>query len=239
MELAVFTTACLLTGFSKSGLGGGIGGIITFMLVRTFGAQTAIAISLPVLMIADAFAIRSLWGQWEARFLHRLMPGVIVGVVIGTYVLATTPPNALTGIIGALMITFAVSRPLVRRFEGSHIIAGPGFGFAVGGIAGVTSALAHIGGSPVAIYLLLQRLEPIRYVGTIVMIFTVVNWIKVPAFLAADVFDWTLQLRLAPGLLAIPAGAAIGRRVVHRINREQFDRVILALIALGGVMLLM
>ncbi len=204
LQFIVFSIACPVTGFSKAGLGGGVGVLVTVLMLLVFPPQTAIAISLPMLIAADWTSARTMWGAWETVHLRRLLPGMVVGAVVGTYVLATAPSEALRRLIRLFMLLFVATWRWIRGLAGRPAISGRLLGTTTGVSAGVTSAIAHLGGPPVTGYLLLQRLAPLQFFPTTVLIFGTLNLIKVPAFVAADVFDWGLQLRLAPALVFIP-----------------------------------
>jgi len=53
-------------------------------------------------------------------------------------------------------------------------------GWLAGITSGITSTLAHGGGSPFSIFLIIQALEPKRFVATAAFYFFVLNWMKVP-----------------------------------------------------------
>jgi hypothetical protein len=107
-----------------------------------------------------------------------------------------------------------------------------------GASSGVTSTIAHAGGPPIAIYLLLVRATSRYYVATSALFFAVVNWLKVPGYLGAGVFDAGLIVRLAPTAALIPPGILIGRWAMGRISQQTFDRLILASLTAGAVLLL-
>ena len=60
-------------------------------------------------------------------------------------------------------------------------------GLLAGLIAGFSSTLAHAGGPPVAIYLLLQKVPPIEFNASTVLFFAILNWVKVPYYAYAGV----------------------------------------------------
>ena len=98
--------------------------------------------------------------------------------------------------------------------------------------------MAHSGGPPVAVYLLLQRVSPVPFVATSTFAFAIVNVVKVPAYLAAGLFDLELQLQLAWALGLVPVGVLVGRLLVGRIDKRLFHRVSVFLLACSGTYLL-
>ncbi len=78
----------LFIGLSKAGFGGGLGILTTPICVLAFGAQLrkpafAIGVILPLLCAGDAFSLYHYWGKWERKNLRFLLPGTIVGIVVG------------------------------------------------------------------------------------------------------------------------------------------------------------
>jgi hypothetical protein len=90
-----------------------------------------------------------------------------------------------------------------------------------GTLAGITSYIAHSGGPPYQAYVLPQKLEKMRYLGTTAIVFACLNWMKVPAYIYVGQMDWqSIQqaLWLAPfALLGAWSGAQISRLLPEKI----------------------
>lgn len=233
-------TAFFLTGLSKGGLGGAMGFLITPLLALVMPLQTAVGLMLPILILADVFAVASYWRRWETRHLAVLLAGAVAGVTLATLALVQVSPEALKKGLALLVLIFLLYKALeksilsrlsyrTRTWHG--LLAGSGAGFA--------STLAHAGGPPVAIYLLLQNLDPERYLATTALFFALLNWIKVPYYYAAGLFNFDLQLRLLPFALLTPLGVLAGRYLVQRINKPTFDRVVMVLLLISSLLLLL
>ncbi|HLT97865.1 MAG TPA: sulfite exporter TauE/SafE family protein [Acidimicrobiia bacterium] len=240
IEAVVVALAAFAIGFSKVGIGGGLGPLITAVMALVFDPQVALAILLPILIVGDAFSMAALWGKWGMAETLALMPGAVIGVAAGTYLISSISPRGLRLSMGIVVLGFVVYflvRPLLSASTRSVDSRWPGW--LAGSAAGLTSALAHSGGPPVTIYLLFRRLQPVAFVATTVLVFTIVNLIKVPAYAAAGIFDWDLQLQFWWVLPLIPIGTLLGRKLVHRINPVLFQRVMVALLAVAGLMLVL
>jgi uncharacterized membrane protein YfcA len=236
----VIGLAAFLTGLSKGGLGGSLGVLITPIVVLVMPSNQAVGFTLPILMLGDVFAMAAHWGYWDGKILRALLPGAIVGVTLGTFVLTNISAAVLRDALGVLVLVFFVYRLLEIRLQSRLALwKAKWLGVATGGLAGFTSTLAHAGGPPITIYLLMQKLSPPMFVATSVLFFTVVNWIKVPYYWVAGLFDFQTQLRLAWLLLAVPVGVWAGKWLTQRAPREIFDRIILVLLAITGVWLLL
>jgi hypothetical protein len=108
----------------------------------------------------------------------------------------------------------------------------------VGLLAGLTSAIANAGGPPMSAYLLLQKLEPVTFVATMTLFFTIVNLIKLPFFFANNVIDINLLLSIAWTIPLIPLGVWIGRWAIGRINRLWFERAMIVLVLAASLVLI-
>ena len=97
----------LLIGFSKGGFGGAIGGFSTPLLALVLPAHDIIGLLLPILMVADLFALRSYWRAWSVRHLLALVPGAVVGILIGTIYLANVSGDILRLSLGVVILLLA------------------------------------------------------------------------------------------------------------------------------------
>ncbi len=102
--------AVLFIGVAKAGFGGGLGMLVTPLCVLAFGPKTAIGILLPLLCAGDAISLYFYWRQWRAENLKFLLPGVLVGVVIGVQLIGQFSPRQLNIAIGIIAVLFADSK---------------------------------------------------------------------------------------------------------------------------------
>lgn len=235
----------LFIGLSKAGFGGGLGMLTTPICVLAFGAggrepSFAIGTLLPLLCAGDLFSMYHYWGKWERKNLHYLLPGVLVGVVIGVHLIDRFSPRQLNICIGALAISFVmfqwVKAALFRAegaFAPNHKIGIPcGIG------AGVTSTFAHGAGPVVSLFLIPQQMPKEIYVGTTVLVFTWINWIKVPFFAAKGIIDRDTLFTGLCYLPLIPLGVWLGVWLNRKFSERWFLRFVYALTLLAGIQLL-
>jgi uncharacterized membrane protein YfcA len=235
---AVVAVAALLIGLSKGGLGGGLGPLITILVALVVPADVAIGLLLPLLMVGDVTALVAHRGRWDRELLVRLLPGAVVGVAIASVALRGVTTDALRVVLAVVVLATVAYKVLEPRLGGRAVEVRPWHGALAGLVSGVTSTVAHVGGPPVVVYLVLARTPAVSYVATLAVFFTVVNWIKVPGYLAADLFEWELLWRLAPTAALIPVGTVVGRWAVHRVEQRTFDRTVLGLLVAGAALLL-
>jgi uncharacterized membrane protein YfcA len=242
----------LFIGLSKAGFGGGLGMLTTPLCALAFGPKAAIGILLPLLCAGDAFSMYHYWGKWDRRNLQFLLPGVIIGVFLGVQLIDRFSERQFKAIIGVLAVVFVVFqfvKEYIFRAEGTfspnHRLGVP---FGIG--TGVTSTFAHGAGPVVSMFLIPQRLPKELFVGTNVLIFFWVNWIKMPFF----VLDRTLMdlPLLAPEALItgttlkmtllylplVPLGVWLGVWLNRRIPETLFLKFVYALTFITGVQLI-
>lgn len=234
----------LFIGLSKAGFGGGLGMLTTPLCVLAFSAKGRdptfpIGIILPLLSAGDIFSMYYYWGKWERKNLKYLLPGVVLGVIVGVRLIGEFSPRQLNIAIGLLAIFFVVfqfAKEYIFRMEGAfapdHKLGVPcGIG------AGITSTFAHGAGPLVSMFLIPQQMPKELYVGTTVLIFTWVNWIKMPFFIYNGIIT---RETLITGLYyfpLVPLGVWLGVWLNRKFSEELFLRLVYLLTFLTGLQL--
>lgn len=236
----------LLVGVAKTGFGGGIGVIAVPLMMAAappeMEAGTEQAILLPILCLCDLFAIHFYWRKWSARDVVRLLPGGMAGIVLGALLMKeVSGEKALLQLaIGLLSVLFVIHQArrewIARRVETLRAGWGPGTMF--GGLAGFASMVAHAGGPPVVMFLLPRRLPRDLFVGSTVVFFIAVNYVKLVPYARLGLFSsdrLLASLALAP---FVAIGAYLGVRLNRLINENLFRIVIYVLLLATGLKLL-
>ncbi|WP_050415704.1 sulfite exporter TauE/SafE family protein [Azoarcus sp. CIB] len=231
--------AVLLTGVSKSGLGGAFGGLaVPFMALWITPAQAA-AVMLPLLVFIDWIGIRAYWRRWSSEEIRLLLPAAALGMLVGAVVFGWMPEKAVKGCVGAIAVLFALDR--IFGLRARLKLSGPpgkGAGLFWGAVSGFTSTIAHAGSPPLLVYLLNRGLAKDTFVATTVIYFTVVNAVKIVPYAALGLFTWEslkMSLLLAP---IAPVGVWIGLKALKRIPERAFFVFATAMLGLSGVKLL-
>ncbi|WP_423707915.1 sulfite exporter TauE/SafE family protein [Undibacterium sp. WLX3042] len=231
--------AVLITGISKSGLGGALGGLAVPFLSLWISPRDAAAVMLPILIAMDMVGIRAWSGKADWRDLRVLIPGAIVGIVLGTLAFGVMSDRLVKGMIGLIAVGFTLDRLLRHRGQATTEQRPPRmFGWFSGVGAGFTSTLAHAGGPPVMIYLLSWRQPRETFVATTVFFFSVINLAKLPFYIALGLFSIDTLTMSAILLPLVPAGVWIGMRLLTRIPERPFYLFATAALGLSGVKLL-
>jgi len=237
--------AVLLVGIAKTGFGGGIGVVAVPLMMAAAppamrgGAEQAIL--LPILCFCDLFALYFYWGKWSVRDVVRLLPGGILGILVGAFLMKhvtnhKAPLQLAIGILSIVFVVYQFARTwILKRMEGIH--PGWGLGTTFGGLAGFASMVAHAGGPPVVMYLLPRNLDRRIFVGTTVIFFAVVNYAKLVPYSQLGLFTWDrflLSLALAP---LVPIGTWVGARLNNWISERAFRFVVYSLLFATGIKL--
>lgn len=232
--------AVLFIGLAKAGFGGGLGMLVTPLTVLAFDAKLAIGILLPLLCAGDLFSMYFYWGKWRRDNLRYLLPGVVVGVILGVQLIGRFSARELNIAIGLLAVTF-VAFQVVKEwifkaegaFEPNHAI-----GLPCGVGAGITSTFAHGAGPVISMFLIPQRLPKEIFVGTNVLIFTWVNWIKLPFFVGNHIITPETLVISAWYFPLIPVGVWLGVWLNRRVSEGLFAQLIYLFTFLAGLQLI-
>lgn len=229
--------AVLMTGISKSALGGALGGLAVPFMAMWLPAREAAAVMLPILVLMDLVGIRAFWGRASMPELKTLIPAALVGIALGTLTFGLVPDRGVKAVIGAIAVWFAIDR-VMRR--GAKPAAEPGRARAWlwGGVSGVTSTLAHAGGPPLLVYLLGRGLPRETFVATTVFYFAVINAAKVPFYVGLGLFSresLLISLCFAP---LVPLGVWLGMRLLTRLPERPFYVFATAALGLSGLKLI-
>lgn len=227
--------AVLLTGISKSGLGGGAGGVSTPLLSMVISPVSAAAIMLPVLCVMDIFGIRAYLGLWDRALARRILAGGLAGCAAGAATFSWLDENWIRILLGAIALGFLGFSYLPRK---SRYVPSPRAGWFWSALSGYTSFVTHAGGPPLMVYLLPLRLDKTRFIATSLVFFAAMNYAKILPYLWLGLFD---ARNLASSALLVPVGIAgvyLGIALQKRIAPRMFYRVVHSLLLLTGAKLL-
>lgn len=228
-----------LVGMSKGGVGASLGALAVPLVGLVLPINDVIGMMLPVLMLADLLAVGVHWRRWDNRLVLLLIPASIIGVAIGTLFLTNAPVSLIRAVIGLMVLIFAAYRLLERRIA-TRLTYTPRkwHGLLAGSVAGFTSSVAHTGGPPIGVYLLMQNLQPRVFAATSAIFFMILNVIKVPFYYFGNVFNIALLAQFLWLLPAVPLGVWAGKGLVTRVSKELYDRIILALLIVTALLLI-
>jgi len=232
--------AILLTGISKAGLGGALGGLAVPLMAMWISPRDAVAVVLPILIVMDMAGIRAWHGKADWRDLRMLIPAALLGIGLGTLAFGVLSDRMVKIVLGLIAVSFAADRLLRGSRDGGtgELPASRGFAWLCGAGAGFTSTLAHAGGPPIMAYLLSRRLPKETFVATSVFFFTVINLAKLPFYLSIGLFSTDTLIMSAMLIPLVPVGVWLGLRLIRRIPERPFYLFATLALGLSGVKLL-
>lgn len=235
----VVALGMFLIGMSKGGMGATLGALAVPLMALVLPTKGVIGMMPPILMLADLLAVSAHWKRWDNRLVWLLVPASVVGVGIGTFFLASAPVDVIRVSMGVIVLLLAGYKLLEGRvFKRMTYTPRTWHGLLAGSVAGFTSSVAHNGGPPISIYLLMQNLQPRVFAATSAIFFLILNYIKVPFYLFAGVFDFELLWDFLWLVPLVPLGVWAGKWLVVRVSKELYDTVILLLLVVTALMLI-
>lgn len=229
--------AVLLYGVSKGGFGGAVSILAVPIMALAMPPTQAAAILLPILVVMDAFVVKTYWGVFDRTALLYLLPGALLGILIGFVSADAMNEHYMRILIGVLALGFGAQQLLGRNSHTSskhnRVSAG-----VLGTLSGFTSFSIHAGGAPFTVYLQPKRLSPLLFAGTAGIFFAVVNVVKLVPYYALGQFtsdNLIYSLALVP---LAPLGVKIGHALVKRSGAAFYYQVISFFLLVIGVKLL-
>ncbi len=219
--------------YVRAAIGFGSGLISVALLSLFFPIKETV----PVVLLLDLLgsAVLGAYDFHEIRWpeLRVLVPGSLVGLVVGSFILADTNAQSLTRFLGVFILLYVIYALVVRPERLPRI--GVGWGFPLGVFGGVVGSLYGGGGPPLVAYLQMRRLDKRAFRATFQGIALIGNVVRV--FIYAGLA--LLTFRLAGGaLFLVPSvllGVGVGNRLHLRISPRAFFLATLVLLAAVGV----
>ena len=229
--------AVLIFGIAKGGFGGGIAVVSVPLMALTISPVQAAAILLPVLLVMDAVALWSFRGKWDRRNIAIMLPGAVIGIVIGALYFRYLSEDAVRALIGTIALLFC-GNYFLRRHRTAATQPNRFKGTFWGTVAGFTSFGIHAGGPPAQIYLLPQQMEKTLLMGTFAVLFAAINVVKLIPYTLLGQLDHTNLVTSLVLLPLAPIGVRLGYFMLHRVNEMLIYRICYIFLAIAGAKLL-
>jgi uncharacterized membrane protein YfcA len=231
-------TATFVVGISKAGIKG-IAVVSVTLMALAFGAKESTGLVVPLLILADIFAVvyYNRHTQWKyiIRFLPWILAGILIGVIIGMDLDEETFKIGMAIIIlGSVAMMYWWDRKKSKNVPSHWSFAG-----FIGILAGITTMIGNLAGAFSNIFFLAMRLPKNEFIGTAAWLFLIINVFKLPF----HIWSWEtitpetllVNLKLAPAILL---GLFVGVRLVKIIKEDFYRKMILVLTALGAILIM-
>jgi uncharacterized membrane protein YfcA len=228
----------ILVGISKAGFGGAMGSLAVPLLSLMITTPQAAALMLPIMLVMDAVGLRVFRGQGDRANLRIIIPGAMLGLLLGALFFHLVDVRWIKGMIGLEAFLFGIDRLRQAKVQ---IQPGPPEvykGLIWSCISGFTSFISHAGGPPILQYLLPQGMERTRMVGTTVIFFATVNFAKLLPYGMLGLLDLSSLYSSAVLLPVVPLGYWLGLKLLKNLPQTPFNLAIAVAMLLTGIKLL-
>lgn len=240
-SFTIGTMAAIIVGLSKTALPGA--GLIATPLFALVAAGRGITgTTLPILLIADLFAVGWYRQHADWNVLKPLVAPVVAGFAAGlVFFVAVGNDVRLIEVTIAIIVLFVVGLQAVRMVrKRPPRRATPSTAIAYGTVGGFTTFVSNTAGPIMNTYLVGLGMQRETQIGTSAWFYFAVNAAKIPCFLALGGFFTADSLRYDLALVpAVVFGAIAGRHITRRFTDAAFQYIVLLLSAAGGLKLLL
>ena len=238
LQWMLVISCALLIGMSKTGVSGAGMAVIPIM-AAIFGGKLSTGIVLPMLCMADVFAVIYYHRHAHWGYVVKLLPYTVMGIFIGIYVGDQITDSVFKDVMGAIVmlsVGMLIYRDIKREMK---VPSGILFPVIMGLAGGFTTMVGNAAGAVMALYLLSMRLPKNAYIGTGAWFFMIINLFKVPFHIfvweTINMSTFTFDLIMLP---VIAAGAISGIYIVKIFPERAYRIFILLTTAVSALVLI-
>ena len=238
-DWAVLVMAALFIGMAKTGIFG-LGTLVPPILAAVFGGKVSAGLLLPMLSMADIFAVHYYNRHASWPHLWKLFPFAAIGVFIAIWVGAVINDNAFKSIMAVFILGGIPVMIWREQMKDARPLSGNWWSGSFFGVTGgFSTMIGNTAGPIMSLYLLAMQLPKNVLIGTGAWFFLVINLFKIPF----HIFVWetitfesvSVNLVLWPVILI---GGFLGIRLVRIIPEKPFRWLIIIMTALASLRLL-
>ncbi|MEP4890036.1 MAG: sulfite exporter TauE/SafE family protein [Aliiglaciecola sp.] len=233
-QLGLLFLVALFIGMAKAGVHG-ISLFAVPILALIFGGKASSGLMLPMLIMADLFAVKYYHRHANWSFLIKLFPSAAIGVLIATLIGNSIDDAVFKQIMGYIIIASLAIMLWMETANKEKIPDYLWFAILMGTLGGITTMIGNLAGSVMALYLLSMRLPKNEYIGTAAWFFLIINLFKVPFHIwsweTISVNSFGLSLL---GLPFIALGIYVGIQIVKRVPDKQYRWLVIAMTGLAA-----
>ncbi len=241
-QYGLIALGAFLVGLGKGGLPG-VGNLTVVLMALALPAKASVGILLPILISADIIAVLVYRRHAEWRYIWKLAPWMIAGIVLGYFVFSRVDDGQVRLLIGFILLSMTALhfyRKWARRkaTEADALPHHPAFIGATGIIGGFATMVANAAGPVAALYFIASGLPKYAYIGTSAWFFLLINIFKVPFMMDLEIIDLPSIRFSASFMLYSVLGAVIAPFIVKHINQKVFEFLIWFFVIVGGLKLI-
>ncbi len=208
-------------------------------MALAFGGKSSTGVLVPLLILADIFAVIHYRHDVNWKVLSKLMPSLIIGVIIGAIVGDNIDPSLFKKVMAGIIFYSGIMMAALQRIQTEAIPNTTWFSYLMGLGAGFTTMIGNLAGSFANLYFLALRFPKREFIGTAAWMFFFINIFKLPFHIywwqtiTLDTL-WT-NLYLAPLVII---GFMIGIKFISYLSTEIFHKYIIIMTLLSSILIL-
>ena len=239
VDWVLIVSCAMLIGMSKTGVPG-VSMIVVPAFALIFGGKQSTGILLPILIMADVFAVVYYHRDAKWKHLLRALPWAFAGLFLALWIGNIVNDEQFKRII-AITVFVSIALMIWKDYGYKKEFTPDKWWFAamMGIVGGFATMIGNVAGPIFAIYLLAMHLNKKSFIGTNAWFFFIINLSKFPL----QVFAWkNINLNtLIIDILVFPAiaiGAWIGILVVKKIPEKAYKWFVIVITVLSAFLIL-
>ncbi len=251
------TTVLLLCGlvvalaqliYATVGFGAGMFSIALLALILP-DLSAAVAMLLILTLVTEVWVLAHAWRQARIRLLLGLLPTTVIGLYVGTNLLAAGDATGLKRVLGLVVASAGAwflyqERTANRRIANDTPNGQPlpkkkmrWIGLPAGLLAGGLAGLFGTGGPPVIFLLKTYRLDKGAFRATLLWFFLLLSILRGASYVRADLLTRDELIAAVWLLPAAVLGIIAGMAVHRRLSEQHFGTAISLLLTCLGIVL--
>ena len=181
----------------------------------------------PIILILEVlisiFMIPYIRNKIDWNLIIKILIGIIVGSPIGLFLLKYLPPELTHLIICLVIIFFAI---LLMKGYSNQKINNNYAKISTGFIAGTINGFSLLGGMPIALFLLVTKIQPAIIRGSLAALFFLTDTYAFVLSFFAGIVDITAIYRTVPLIIVLPIGVYIGDKFFVKSKEKTYRKVV-------------
>src|SRR6266540_1838202 len=223
-------TATLLAGIIRTSVGVGAGIALTASLSLLFDAKMALAIMAFLQIGFGLSAVGHYWRKWDPILATRLLASVIVGVVIGSWLVSILPADWVRRVMGAGIAAAALLEFLRSRRPAPLTTPALTHQVASGLLSGVAGSMANAGGAILALHLKRLPLSYDAFLGTLSAVVLGHDIFRLAVFWGFGLLNQTALITAIALLPFVFGGGWLGIHLRHAISETILKQAVLSIV---------
>ncbi len=238
VSIVMLMISAVLIGINKTGMPG-LGLVPVLILASAFPARASTGLQLLMIGAADIMAVLYYRRHADWSIVLRLLPWALAGIAVGSFAMRFISDSWMRPLLAWIILFMVAANYIAKAMKNFDSITGHrGYAAGFGLLAGFTTQVANAAGPIMSLYLLSMRLDKNKYMGSAAWYFLILNWIKIPIFVAEGRITMTslrADLAMIPFLII---GGLAGIFLLKKISQQVFERVVEVLVVIGALDLL-